>query len=129
MEWRGAFSNDEVNALHAAAFGHEPFDDDWLAMTERHSAGWVTARAEGVLVGFVNVVTDGQVHAWLQDVVVAPAHQRQGVGAQLVAAAERGAAQAGCEWLHVDFAEEHTPFYIEACGFMPTPAGIKRLAR
>lgn len=116
-----------MNGLHGAAFGHDPFDDDWLAITERHSAGWVTARREGVLVGFVNVVTDGQVHAWLQDVIVAPSFQRQRIGAQLIGVAEGGAARAGCEWMHVDFDEEHTAFYIDACGFTPTPAGIKFL--
>jgi ribosomal protein S18 acetylase RimI-like enzyme len=127
VEWREGFTNDEVNALHAATFGNDPVDDDWLAMTARHSAGWATARADGLLVGFVNVVWDGQAHAWLQDVIVAPTHQRRGIGSQLVAVAEHGAAQAGCEWLHVDFDREHTAFYVEACGFTSTPAGIKRL--
>lgn len=116
-----------MNRLHAAAFGHEVFDDDWLALTDRHSVGWVTARREGALVGFANVVTDGLAHAWLQDVIVDPSHQRRGIGVQLLGIAERGAAQAGCEWLHVDFDEEHTRFYIDVCGFMPAPAGIKRL--
>lgn len=116
-----------MNTLHAAAFGHDPFDDDWLALVDRHSLGWVTARVGGELVGFTNVVTDGHVHAWLQDVIVAPSHQRQGVGSQLIVVAERGAALAGCEWMHVDFDEEHTAFYIDACGFTRTPAGIKFL--
>lgn len=127
IEWRGAFDNDEVNTLHAVAFGHDLVDDDWVAITSRYSAGWVTARARGVLVGFANVVTDGQGHAWLQDVIVGPVHQRTGIGVRLVAVAECGAAESGCEWLHVDFDEVHRSFYIEACGFQPTAAGVKRL--
>ena len=31
---------------------------------------------------------------------------------------------AGCEWLHVDFEEELREFYVGACGFTPTPAGL-----
>lgn len=34
---------------------------------------------------------------------------------------------AGCEWLHVDFLDELTPFYFDACGFRPTAAGLVRL--
>jgi hypothetical protein len=34
---------------------------------------------------------------------------------------------AGCEWLHVDFETRLTPFYIEGCGFRPTPAGLIHL--
>ena len=32
-------------------------------------------------------------------------------------------ANAGCEWLHVDYLPELTSFY-EACGFRPTAAGL-----
>jgi hypothetical protein len=40
-----------------------------------------------------------------------------------------GAARAaGCEWLHVDFGEHLAAFYVGACGFRPTPAGLIRLA-
>lgn len=102
-------------------------DDDWLALTDRHSLGWVTARIGETLVGFVNVVTDGLAHAWLQDVIVAPAVQRRGIGRELVRKAEEGAERAACEWLHVDFDDEHAAFYIDACGFTPASAGLKRL--
>jgi len=36
------------------------------------------------LVGFLNVVTDGGVHAWLQDVVVEPEKQGLGIGETMV---------------------------------------------
>jgi hypothetical protein len=36
-----------------------------------------------------------------------------------------GARGAGCEWLHVDWDDEElTAFYIDACGFVPTKAGL-----
>jgi ribosomal protein S18 acetylase RimI-like enzyme len=102
-EWRGAFTNAEVNALHAEAFGHEPGDDDWEAQLLRHSLGWVCARDRAHLAGFVNVAWDGAGHAFVLDTAVARRSRRRGVGTGLVAEAVRGAQAAGCEWLHVDF--------------------------
>lgn len=126
-EWRGAFSNAEVNELHADAFEHRLFDDDWHALLADHSLGWVTARRDGGLVGFVYVVWDGQIHAWLQDVIVSSLSRHQGIGSQLIAVARRAAADAGCEWLHVDFDDDLAPFYFEAGGFSPTSAGLINL--
>jgi GNAT superfamily N-acetyltransferase len=129
-EWRGAFTNAEVNALHAEAFETRVFSDDewdWLALTSQHSLGWVTARLDGELVGFVNVVWDGLVHAWLQDTMVAASARGRGVGVEVVRAARQAAAAAGCEWLHVDFDDDLRPFYFDACGFSPTNAGLMEL--
>jgi GNAT superfamily N-acetyltransferase len=126
-EWRGAFTNAEVNALHAEAFETRVFtadEWDWVALTSQHSLGWVTARSDGELVGFVNVVWDGLVHAWLQDTMVAVSARGSGVGVEVVRAAREGAAVAGCEWLHVDFDGDLGPFYFDACGFTPTNAGL-----
>ncbi len=36
--------------------------------------------------------------------------------------------RAGCEWLHVDFDDDLAPFYLQACGFQPTPAGFDLIA-
>jgi GNAT superfamily N-acetyltransferase len=93
-------------------------------MVERHSLGRVTARDDDHLIGFVNVLWDGRVHAWLQDTMVAGRLRRKGVGAQLVAVARGGAAAAGCEWLHVDFPDDLADFYLGACGFSPTSGGL-----
>ena len=126
-EWRGDFGTAEVNGLHAEAFETRVFDDaewDWHALVHAHSLGWVVARDGAELVGFVNVVGDGLVHAWLQDTMVAASARHQGVGARLVAAARDGARKADCEWLHVDFDEDLRPFYIDACGFTPASAGL-----
>ena len=95
---------------------------------ERHSLGWVCARLDGELVGFVNVAWDGGTHAFVLDTVVAAAVQRRGVGTGLVAAAVRHARTAGCEWLHVDFEDHLAGFYLEACGFTPTRAGLIALS-
>jgi GNAT superfamily N-acetyltransferase len=123
-EWRGAFGNDEFHVLHAEAFETRVFDDDWVTLTARHSLGWAIARDGGRLVGFVNVIWDGLVHAWIQDVMVARSARGHGIATELVAIARRQAAEAGCEWLHVDFDDELKPFYFDACGFTPTNAGL-----
>jgi GNAT superfamily N-acetyltransferase len=129
-EWRGAFTSTEANVLHAEAFGTRLYGDaewDWLEQVRAHSLGWVVARQEDQLVGFVNVVWDGLVHAWLQDTMVTGSARGQGVGTGLVARAADGARAAGCEYLHVDFEDHLRPFYYDACGFAPTTAGLMEL--
>ncbi|WP_433170284.1 GNAT family N-acetyltransferase [Actinoallomurus sp. CA-150999] len=123
-EWRGDFENTAVNALHAEGFDHRVLDIDWSAQVHRHSLGWVCARRDGELVGFVNVAWDGGVHAFILDTVVRGDLRRSGIGAGLVAAAVSGARAAQCEWLHVDFDDHLQPFYFDACGFKPTNAGL-----
>jgi GNAT superfamily N-acetyltransferase len=126
-EWRGIFTSTEVNHLHTEAFATRVFDDlewDWLDLVGSHSLGWVVARDADAMVGFVNVLWDGSVHAWIQDTMVATGYRGQAVGTHLVATARSGAKSAGCEWLHVDFDEKLKPFYYDACGFTPTSAGL-----
>lgn len=127
LQWRGPVDDDALNALHAEAFDHDVLDDPWGAQLERHSLGWVTARDENHLVGFVNVAWDGGVHAFLVDTIVATAHRGRGIGTALVERAVEGARAAGCEWLHVDWDEDLDQFYVDACGFTPTPAGLHAL--
>lgn len=129
-EWRGAFTNQEVNALHAEAFNTRVFDEsewDWVALVQRHSLGWVVARDGTELVGFVNVLWDGLMHAWLQDTMVAARARGRGIGTELVGRARDGAKAAGCEYLHVDFEDQLRPFYFGACGFGPVNAGLLSL--
>jgi GNAT superfamily N-acetyltransferase len=123
-EWRGHFDNAEVNALHSEGFGHRVLDDDWWGEVQRHSLGWVCARDGADLVGFVKVIWDGAVHAFLLDTLVAARARRRGVGTALVAVATDRSRAAGCEWLHVDFDDHLRPFYFDACGFRPTNAGL-----
>ena len=124
-QWRGDIENDEVNALHAEAFETRLLVDEWdWQSIVRQSLGWVVARDDGRLVGFVNVIWDGSVHAWIQDTMVASGSRRKGIGTHLVQVAREQAGNAGCEWLHVDFEDDLGSFYYEACGFEPTSAGL-----
>ncbi len=68
-----------------------------------HSLTWIAASRGGGLVGFVNVVGDGGVHAFIVDTTVHPDERRQGLGIRLVRAAADEARAHGAEWLHVDY--------------------------
>jgi GNAT superfamily N-acetyltransferase len=132
VQWRGEFTNTEVNRLHAEAFTTRMYGDDewdWVTLTARHSLGWVVGRRDGALVGFVNVLWDGLAHAWIQDTMVSESARHTGVGTALVAAAVTGATEAGCDWLHVDFDAGLEEFYLRSCGFTPARAGLLALRR
>jgi GNAT superfamily N-acetyltransferase len=62
---------------------------------------------------------------------VHPDFQRLGIGRDLVRAVTNEAFKAGCDWVHVDYEPEFASFYENACGFRPTPAGLRsaRLAQ
>ena len=128
-EWRGAFDSNEVETLHAEGFERKPdWGWDWRQQVERHSLGWVCARADASsLVGWVNVAWDGGVHAFVLDTVVTFRHRRQGIATGLVERATEGAREAGCEWLHVDFEEHLRGFYLSGRCFTSKPAGLIRL--
>jgi GNAT superfamily N-acetyltransferase len=124
--WRSDISDDELVALTDSYGGNS--DAGWWHRIRPYSLGWVTARAgDGAAVGFVNVAWDGGDHAFLLDPKVRPDHQHHGVGTELVRLATRHAKRAGCEWLHVDFAEHLAPFYFDACEFHETRAGLVHL--
>ena len=125
--WRGAFDNDEVNRLHAEGFEHRMLEDDWWVQVNTHSLGWVCAREQQLLVGFVNVAWDGAIHAFILDTLVAGRTRHLGIGAALVATAAEYARAAKCEWLHVDFEDHLRTFYFDRCGFTPTNAGLIQL--
>jgi GNAT superfamily N-acetyltransferase len=126
-EWRGEFDNGELNALHAEGFGHPVLDDDWRGRVEQHSLGWVCARDGDELVGFVNVPWDGGVHAFIVDTLVAAGARRRGIGARMIALAVEKSRAAGCQWLHADFDDDLSSFYLDSCGFVATPAGLIEL--
>ncbi|MBD0337757.1 MAG: GNAT family N-acetyltransferase [Thermoleophilia bacterium] len=126
--WRGDVADEELVQLTLSHGGNA--EPGWWNRVRSHSLGWVTARAsDGALIGFVNVAWDGGDHAFLIDTKVRPDHQRHGVGTELVRIAALRSKAAGCQWLEVDFDEALAPFYLDACGFSPTPAGLIHLSK
>jgi GNAT superfamily N-acetyltransferase len=130
FEWKGPVRSAELNVLHAEAFETRVFTDeewDWDRQLADHSFGWVTARLDDSLIGFVNVISDGTVHAWIQDLMVAGTARSRGIGRVLVAVARDEAKAGHHEFLHVDFDDELREFYYDVCGFRPTNAGLIEL--
>jgi GNAT superfamily N-acetyltransferase len=127
VQWRSPVSDGELVEL-TQSHGGEP-RVGWWDRVQRHSLGWVTARtAAGKLVGFVNVAWDGGDHAFLIDTKTRPSHQRQGLGTAIVGRAMAESQAAGCEWLFVDFELALASFYLDACGFRSTSAGLVHLS-
>lgn len=123
-----AVNDDELNALHAAAFGHDVITIPWGDRLATRSLFWVTARQGGVLVGFVNVIGDGGAHAVLLDTCVRPGRQGRGIGRRLVRTAAEEAQNRGCHWLHADYEPHLTKFYESVCGMTPTAAALLPLS-
>jgi ribosomal protein S18 acetylase RimI-like enzyme len=121
--WRGALTDAEMVEL-VLAHGAR-VQPGWWDRIRPHSLGWVTARGPGgIVAGFVNVAWDGGDHAFLLDTKVRSEFQRRGIATELVRIAVARSRAAGCEWLHVDFEARLAPFYLAACGFRPTSAGL-----
>ncbi len=112
-------------ALWQAAWGGPGHAD--FAVILRRSLVHLGAYDGDRLAGFVNVATDGGVHAFLLDPTVHPDYRRTGLGTRLVTEAARLAAERGAEWLHVDY-EPHLAGFYARCGFRTTEAGLMRLA-
>jgi len=127
LVWRGPIGDDEMVGLVESYGGR--VEVGWWARIQPHSLGWVAARLEGRLVGFVNVAWDGGDHAFLLDTKVHPDHRRRRLGTRVVALAVDEARHAGCEWIEVDFddSDRLAAFYFDACGFRPTTAGLIHL--
>jgi ribosomal protein S18 acetylase RimI-like enzyme len=129
LELRTRFAVDdaELSRLHALAFDGSAQVQPWAARLARHALTWIGAFSHDQLIGFVQVCWDGGAHAFLLDTAVHPAHGRQGIGRRLVLTAAKEAKAAGCQWLHVDYEPHLCEFYLGACGFVPTEAGLLKL--
>jgi hypothetical protein len=122
---RPALSDVDLNELFSASWpGHQPAS---FEPKLSRSLTWIAARRGGRLVGDVNVIGDGGVHAFVLDTTVHPDERRRGLGVQLVQAAAAEARAHGAQWLHVDY-EPHLESFYQQCGFRPTAAGLLRLA-
>jgi GNAT superfamily N-acetyltransferase len=120
--WIAAFRDAQPDGLTEHGDLAEPEDlreSDSMGELEEHDG-------RGELVGYVNVVGDGGVHAFLLDTTVHPSARRQGLGVRLAHRAADEARRAGAHWLHVDHEPHLTGFYAR-CGFAPTAAGLRRL--
>jgi GNAT superfamily N-acetyltransferase len=118
-------SNETLNELFATAWdGYKT--KDFTAELER-SLFYICAYSGLRLVGFVKLISDEGVHAFLLDTTVHQEFQHQGIGRDLVTRAITESRARGCDWLHVDF-EPHLESFYQSCGFKPMLAGLVKLS-
>jgi ribosomal protein S18 acetylase RimI-like enzyme len=116
----------QLNDLFASSWeGHEWRDFEPVL---GRSLGYICAWRGDELIGFVNLASDGGIHAFILDTAVHPNFRRRGVGRRLVKLAVEVARERGVEWVHVDF-EPHLRGFYYACGFRRTEAGVLHLSR
>ena len=119
-------SNSELNTCWLNVWGSlEPRD---FTQVLSRSLVHIAAFDGRKLVGFVNVATDGGLHAFLVDTSVLPDYRRHGIGRRMVKIATDLSRQRGADWLHVDY-EPHLASFYEQCGFGPTRAGLIDLTK
>jgi ribosomal protein S18 acetylase RimI-like enzyme len=108
-----------------------PIDPQWsreLLADKRHHLA--VALDDGVVVGFTSAVhyvhPDKGPELWINEVGVAPTHQRRGIGRQLVAAILARARSLGCTeaWVATEATNESAQRLYDAAGGVADPQGF-----
>jgi ribosomal protein S18 acetylase RimI-like enzyme len=94
-------------------------EDLFAAIT--HSAFTVTAYADGKLIGFGRVITDGKMHAMIYEVIVNSDFQRQGIGTRIVDMLVKKCLEANIHDIQLFSAPDKQSFY-ERLGFKVRPS-------
>ena len=112
---------DEINALRSSV-GWDLVGESYHQVLERGYTHY-SVRAEGQLVGFVNILSDGIGDAFLVDLVVHRDHHRDHIGTAIVKRAVRDMTDDGVQCIQVTFNPENEAFY-KSIGFHIFKAGI-----
>ncbi|SET18179.1 Acetyltransferase (GNAT) family protein [Oceanobacillus limi] len=101
-------------------------DQDYPALFKRCNF-WAGIRdGDGQLIAFGYVCGMGLEHGYLEDVMVHPDYQRQGLGLELVKTLLDESKRYGLGIITVTFASHHQHFY-QLCGFSPSSGGVLQL--
>ena len=84
---------------------------------------YFTARINGKLIGYIDVLSDGSVDAYVQDLIVLPEYQKRGIGSELLKRAIKYLQQKKIKAIQVIFNPELEGFY-KKFGFNIVKAGI-----
>lgn len=84
---------------------------------------WFTwsAYADGQLVGFARVISDGHLHAFITEMIVHPGFQRRGIGSELLSAVLKACHGAGITDIQLFSARGKAGFYAQH-GFVSRPS-------
>ena len=118
----GTVEPDEIEDPREAV-GWDRSEGIYEQVLQRHYAYYTARSANGKLIGYVSVLSDGVADAFLLDLMVHPEHQGTGLGKQLVKRAVSDMKQAGIQCVQVTFNDHLEPFYAK-CGFHIFKGGI-----
>lgn len=80
------FDIDEIRGLYASV-GWKAYTDDMDTLMKGYAASLtVLAAYDGELIGIIRAVGDGHTIVFIQDIIVRPDRQRQGIGTALIKA-------------------------------------------
>lgn len=82
-----------------------------FSVISKHLYTYFTARKDGKLVGFIDVLSDGIADAYLQDLAINPEFQRKGIGTELVKNAIRFLQKNNIKCIQVTFNPEYEDFF------------------
>lgn len=115
-------SKNEVPALRELV-GWSRREHDYPAVFERCHF-WAGVRDEtNKLLAFGYVCGMGLEHGYMEDIIVHPDYQRQGIGVELVKALLRESERFGLGMITVSYEENKTNFY-KSCGFITGSGGV-----
>jgi GNAT superfamily N-acetyltransferase len=86
IELNGPIKEAEVIALYRANAWSSAEKPEQLIPALRNSHTLVTARADGVLVGIGNAISDGSLVVYYPHLLVHPGHHRKGIGRKMMQA-------------------------------------------
>ncbi|OLZ46610.1 GNAT family N-acetyltransferase [Streptomyces amritsarensis] len=116
-----------------APLSREKADAVWAAISRQQGRTVLVADAEGDVVGTAdclvlpNLTRGGRAILFVENVVVAEASQRRGVGRELMQAAVQLGASTGCYKVQLLAADdEYVHTFYESCGFQARAEGFRR---
>lgn len=83
----------------------------------------ISCYEENQLIGFLSVVSNGVTDAYIQDVIVHPNYQNQGIGTKLMNMAINKIKEKGIYMISVIYGEESLRSYYEKFGFFTMLSG------
>ena len=117
-----AVEPDEIEALRQAV-GWDRNGGAYDKVLARHYTYYTVRDDNGLLVGYMSILSDGIADAFLLDLIVHPQWQHKGIGERIVRRAIRDMKDAGVRCVQVTFNEELESFYAR-CGFHIFKGGV-----
>jgi ribosomal protein S18 acetylase RimI-like enzyme len=115
------FNNEVPELRQLIGWGRR--DKDYPIVFERCNF-WAGVRDENrKLIAFGYVCGMGLEHGYMEDIIVHPEYQKQGIGVELVKELLRESERFGLGIVTVTYEEHNTSFY-KACGFTPGSGGV-----